>query len=354
MERGTEAAKETARTAGRMAQQDSGTARLHFVGGVVFTGLVAVLGFALSKVPGFAYMGPMACSLLLAMAFRQVAGYPEPLRNGIAFSSKKLLRVAIVLYGLKLNIDVVLAQGLGLLGFAAVTIVFSLLVTMWLAKWWKADTGLSLLLGVGTGVCGAAAIAAVTPIVKAKEEDTAVAMGMITLIGTVLAVLYTVVGPLLPMSATEYGVWAGLSLHELAQVALAGAPLGANALGMALLAKLSRVFLLLPLCLVLILWQRRRGKGDEARGRVEFPWFLVGFLVMSVFGSYVWGPVIPEPQIATDAVAKTTTFLMSMAMVGMGLNVSLRELRSKALRPLAVLGTASILLTVLTYFIAVL
>ena len=339
-------------TAGKA--KNGGIARLHFLGGVVFTGIVALLGYALSKVPGFAYIGPMACSLLLAMAFRQVAGYPEPLRNGIAFSSKKLLRAAIVLYGLKLNIDVVLAQGLGLIGWAAVAIAFSILVTVWLAKWWKADAGLSLLLGIGTGVCGAAAIAAVTQILKAKEEDTAVSMGMITLVGTVLAVLYTAVGPLLPLGAAEYGVWAGLSLHELAQVALAGAPLGSDALGMALLAKLSRVFLLLPLCLVLILWQRWRGKGEEAQGRVEFPWFLVGFLTMSVFGSYVWGPMIPEPQIATDAVAKTTTFLMSMAMVGMGLNVSLRELRSKALRPLAVLGAASVLLTALTYVIAVL
>src|SRR5699024_2447751 len=99
--------------------------------------------------------------------------------NGITFSTKILLRFAIILYGLKLNIDTVLRDGLGLLLRDAIIIIIAIGLMIWLAKVLKADKMISLLLGVGTGVCGAAAIAAVAPIVKAKDEDTAIGVGII-------------------------------------------------------------------------------------------------------------------------------------------------------------------------------
>lgn len=139
-------------------------------GGVAFTFLFALLAYGLAKVPGFNHIGPLACSIIMAVIYRQILGYPEKIRSGIEFSSKKLLRYAIILYGLKLNIDVVIHQGLGLLLRDVGTAVFAIVLTVFLAKWMKADSGLSLLLGIGTGICGAAAIAAVSPIVKAKKK----------------------------------------------------------------------------------------------------------------------------------------------------------------------------------------
>src|SRR5699024_11142599 len=117
---------------------------------------------------------------------------PEAIRPGIAFSSKRLLRAAIILYGLKLNIDTVLTDGLGLLAIDAGVIIFAIFATIWLAKIFKADKNISLLLGVGTGICGAAAIAAIAPIVKSKDEDTAIGVGIIALMGTIFAVAYTI------------------------------------------------------------------------------------------------------------------------------------------------------------------
>nr|MBA3826967.1 putative sulfate exporter family transporter [Ktedonobacterales bacterium] len=233
------------------------------VAGVGFTLLVAALGFALAQLPGLRLAGPLACSIVLAVGYRQVAGYPEQLRGGIQFSAKRLLRAAIILYGLKLNIAVVLHQGLGLLLRDAFTIIFALGVTMLLARWLKADRSMALLLGIGTGICGAAAIAAISPIVGAEEEDTAISVGIIALLGTLFALAYTALRVVLPLTSEHYGVWVGVSLHEIAQVALAAAPAGQNALAIALLAKLGRVFLLVPVSLLAMWWMQRRASSTE-------------------------------------------------------------------------------------------
>lgn len=321
-----------------------------WLGGVAFTFLIALLGYGLSKVPGFDRVGPLACAILIAVAYRQFWGYPEAIRPGIQFSAKRLLRLAIILYGLKLNIDVVLHQGLGLLVYDVGVIAFSIGLTVLLAKWLKAEPSLSLMLGVGTGVCGAAAIAAVSPIIQAKEEDTAIGVGIIALVGTVFSILYTVLRPYLPLTPAEYGMWSGISLHEIAHVALAGAPAGQDGLAIALLAKLGRVLLLVPLCFLLMYWMKRSGKV-QGGAKIEFPWFLIGFLVMSLLGSYVLGSVIPVSESFQTGVSNVTTFVLTMAMVGLGLNVNLRALRSKAARPLLAMSITSVLLSVLSFLL---
>ncbi|MBM7645627.1 putative integral membrane protein (TIGR00698 family) [Scopulibacillus daqui] len=321
-----------------------GNQALLWMAGVGFTFVIALIGFFLAKIPGFSMVGPMACSIVIAVIYRQIFGYPESLRNGITFSSKKLLRYAIVLFGLKLNVDTILHHGLGLLQRDVFAVVFAIVATVLLAKLFKADMSLSFLLGVGTGVCGASAIAAVSPIVKAKEEDTAIGAGIIALMGTIFAIAYTILRPYLPLSAIEYGIWSGSSLHEIAHVALAGAPAGQNALAIALLAKLGRVFLLVPLCLVLVWWMNRKGK-EKGGEKIEFPYFLIGFVAMSLFGSYVLGQYIPVTKGFMDGVSSLTSFILTMAMVGLGLNVSFKALKSKAFRPLLAMTITSVLLS---------
>ncbi|WP_236338532.1 YeiH family protein [Paenibacillus plantiphilus] len=345
--------------------------------GVGFTLLLALLGFALSSLNGLAAIGPMACAILLAVTYRHLCGYPERFRAGIQFSSKNLLRLAIILFGLKLNIGVIFQQGIGLLLRDVLVVLFAISLTLLLAKWFKADLSLSLLLGIGTGVCGAAAIAAVSPILKSNEEDTAVSAGMIALIGTVFAVGYSVLRPIAGLTDIQYGIWAGASLHEIAHAAMAAAPAGRDALAIALLAKLGRVFLLVPLSLVLIMWMRSKERGRRRRSEqqehqqqqeaqqkqehqqqearvesaaaIQFPWFLLGFVAMSLLGSYVIGEFIVIPAGIMDGVSSLTTLLLTMAMVGLGLNVSLRNIRAAKLKALAALSLTSIALAIATY-----
>lgn len=320
-----------------------------FLSGIVFTAIIAAVGFLLAHLPVLNKTGPLAVAILLAVFYRHFFGYPDRIRSGIQFSAKKLLRAAIILFGLKLNMSVILNEGLPLLLRDTVVIIFAIGLMLLLARLFKADDSLSLLLGIGTGVCGASAIAAVSPILRMKEEDTAISAGIISIIGTLFAISYTVIRPLLPADAEAYGMWAGLSLHEVAHVALAGAPAGDDGLGMALLAKLGRVFLLVPLSLVLIGFMNRKGDKTE-ESTITFPWFLIGFIAMSLFGSYIEGHWFTIPESTMDRISFVTSFLLTMAMVGLGLSVSLKDLRDKALKPMLLLIITSIILSTITYW----
>ncbi|WP_430025726.1 YeiH family protein [Peribacillus frigoritolerans] len=318
------------------------------ISGIGFTLIIAVLGFILAALPGLNHIGPLACAILLAVVYRQVFGYPQKLRTGIQFSSKILLRFAIILYGLKLNMIVIFHQGFPLLIRGTITIIFSIAVLMIIAKWLKADFNLSLLLSVGTGICGAAAIAAVSPIIKAKDEDTAMGVGIIALVGTVFSIIYTLIYPFLSIGPINYGNWVGISLHEIGHVALAAAPAGQDALAHALLAKLTRVFLLIPVCFILMLWMKKKGKM-EGEARFEFPWFLIGFIVMSFVGSYIIGNKVLVSQKVMSYISDFTSFMLTMSMTGLGLNICLKELRTKAIRPLIAIIITSVLLSSLSY-----
>lgn len=323
-----------------------------WLGGIGFTFVIAVIGYAIAQIPGPDRIGPMACSIILAVVYRQIWGYPEAIRPGVEFSGKKLLRYAIVLYGLKLNIDVILNQGLPLLARGAITIVFAIALMLLIAKLIKADMSLSMLLGVGTGVCGASAIAAVSPIIKSKDEDTAIGVGIIALMGTVFAITYTIIRTYLPLSDIDYGIWSGVSLHEIAHVALAAGPAGEDALTIGMLSKLGRVFLLVPLSFILMFWMKKRSKGtaDATTAKAPFPWFLIGFIITSLIGSYVIGTYIHISPKVISFVTDLSSFILVMAMTGLGLNVSFHALRTKALKPLIAMAIASIFLSVLTYF----
>lgn len=320
--------------------------------GIGFTFLIAFVGYLLAKIPVFFHIGQMATAIIIAVLYGQLFGYPESLKKGIEFSSKKLLRVAIILYGLKLNMNVIFHEGLGLIVRDALVIIFAIAFTMWLAKLMKAHSTISFLLGVGTGICGAAAIASVAPIIKSKDEDTAISVGTIALIGTIFSIIYTLLRPILPLSVTDYGIWSGLSLHELAHVALAAAPAGEDALAFALLAKLGRVFFLIPLCFIIIYVMKRRNKRNhEEKATVEYPLFLIGFILLSFLNSYVFGPIIPIADQTIDLVSSIANWLLTAAMVGLGLNVNLKDFQEKALKPFLIICMTSLLLSILSYFI---
>src|SRR5699024_8195389 len=109
-------------------------------------------------------------------------------------------------------------------------------------------------------------------------------------------IIYILISPFLPISGSDYGIWSGLSLHEIANVVLAAAPAGKDPLAMAMLSKLGRVLLLVPLCFLLVFWMKRKAKGSESEATISFPWFLIGFIIMSLIGSYVIGNLIQIPD----------------------------------------------------------
>ncbi|WP_323703307.1 YeiH family protein [Mammaliicoccus sp. Dog046] len=317
-----------------------------FVKGIGFTLIIALFSMLLAVLPMFNKVGALAIAIIIAMIYRQVRGYPTHIASGVAFSSKKLLRLAIILYGLKLDLSKILFSGSKLLVLDIGVVIFSIVFILCINHFIKGDKSLVLLLGIGTGVCGAAAIAAMSPILKSKESDIGMSVGLIAILGTIWSLSYTVILAIFPMSSEMYGIWSGASLHEIAHVILAANAGGSEALEYGLITKLGRVFLLIPLsiCFLVIL---NRKKSNQTVQKIEFPYFLIGFLLMSAIHTF-----IPIPASVLNMINTLTTLLLIMAMVGLGLNVSFKEIRTKAFKPLVATVITSVVLSVITFGVA--
>ena len=148
------------------------------------------------------------------------------------------------------------------------------------------------------------------------------------------------------MSSIHFGIWSGTSLHEIAQVVLAGNYAGIDSLKIALLAKLGRVFLLIPVIIIFILCVKYKNKDSEQSHRIDFPYFLIGFIVMALINTY-----IPLPSILIKVLEIITNIFLLMAMVALGLNVSFKDLKSRALKPLFIIIIVSICLSIISYFV---
>ncbi|MGW7777615.1 YeiH family protein [Staphylococcus xylosus] len=318
-----------------------------FIFGILFTFIIAAISLISSKLPLLDKVGALTIAIVIAILFRHFKGYPESYRPGITFASKRLLKFAIILYGLKLNIFDVIEEGSTLLLIDGGVIIVSIGLMLLLNHYIKGDKAITLLLGIGTGVCGAAAIAAVSPILKSREKDTAISIGIVALIGTLFSLAYTVIYTLFTISPEVYGVWSGVSLHEIAHVILATDFSGETALRIGLLGKLGRVFLLIPLSIVLIFVMNLKSQARNTNQRIEMPYFLIGFVLMAIFHTYV-----PIPQFIMQIIEPLTTICLLMAMVALGLNVSFKDLQDRAFKPLIGVIIVSVILSTITFIIA--
>ncbi|MGW7862880.1 YeiH family protein [Staphylococcus xylosus] len=318
-----------------------------FIFGILFTFIIAAISLISSKLPLLDKVGALTIAIVIAILFRHFKGYPESYRPGITFASKRLLKFAIILYGLKLNIFDVIGEGSTLLLIDGGVIIVSIGLMLLLNHYIKGDKAITLLLGIGTGICGAAAIAAVSPILKSREKDTAISIGIVALIGTLFSLAYTVIYTLFTISPEVYGVWSGVSLHEIAHVILAADFSGETALRIGLLGKLGRVFLLIPLSIVLIFVMNLKSQARNTNQRIEMPYFLIGFVLMAIFHTYV-----PIPQFIMQIIEPLTTICLLMAMVALGLNVSFKDLQDRAFKPLIGVIIVSMILSTITFIIA--
>ncbi|RNC98799.1 YeiH family protein [Lysinibacillus halotolerans] len=316
--------------------------------GILLMVFITFLAYSISLIPIFSFIGPLAIALLLAIIYRNVFQYPETLRSGIQFSSKMILRLAIILYGVRLNIQMIVDEGFPLLFRATIVIIFALFMTFTIGKAFGVDHKLLLLLGSGTGICGAAAIGAVSSILDSDEEDTALAIGMIACVGTIFALFAPFIATLTNMPPDIYGQWVGFSLHEIAHALLAGSSYGDESLTPAILSKLSRVLLLFPVTLIIVFIVSMKRKN--AKKKASFPYFLFGFILVSIISTIGlqkgWMTISFQENIAAIA-----SFLLTVAMAALGMSVDLRKIKKNALKPFLTLLFTSILLTLFTWWI---
>ncbi len=305
--------------------------------GLLLTAVIAAAAFALHRLPGIGALSPLILAILLGMALHNTLGTPAAAREGVGFALRRVLRLGIVLLGLQLTAQQVAAVG----GRGIFVIVATLAATFVLTKWFGRLLGverrLAELIAAGTAVCGASAVIATNTVTRGTDEDVAYAVACVTVFGSASMLLYPLLPGVLALTPHQFGLWAGASIHEIAQVVAAAFQNGTVSGDFATVAKLSRVMLLAPLVLVLGALTARRGEVGK-RGRAPLPWFAFGFLALIGLNSL--GVV---PPAATAYTTPATTFLLAMALAAMGMATDLRKLRAAGLRPLA-LGAASWLL----------
>ncbi|WP_456279032.1 YeiH family protein [Bacillus sp. AK128] len=307
--------------------------------GILLTLVLAIIAGQIVRLPFFSIMGVMIVSILLGMTWKSVMGVQTIMNPGITFSSKKLLRVGIILMGLRLNLSQIVEAGFSIILIDAIVIVFTLVVMLSLGKALNVQKHLAALIAVGTAVCGAAAIVAVAPLIKSKKEYTALAVACIAILGTVGALIYIFIYPFLGWDDYSYGVVVGATLHELAHVIAAAVP-GGNVSGeTAILTKLGRVALLIPVAFLMeYLFTRNEETKTQKKSfkDLPIPWFILGFLAMSVINTLG----ILSSSITTMLII-LSVYLLSMAMAGLGLSINFSDFKQVGPKPiiLGVVGT---------------
>jgi uncharacterized integral membrane protein (TIGR00698 family) len=320
---------------------------------------------AASAAPGLAAVGLIAAAAWLVGGYVPLIGaavlalggglvlrsvvMAAALRPGVDFTLKRLLRLAIILFGATLSLAQVATIGAGSLVIVLVTIVLALSLTYVFGRWLHAPSGLVSLIGVGTAICGATAILTVGPIIESKEEEIAFAVTTIFLFNMLAVVIYPLLGHLLALSDAAYGVWAGSAVHDTSSVLAASYAFSEPAGRVATVVKLTRTLMLVPLALLFGLAhsyaQSRVGETGARAGfaRVHlvkiFPWFILWFVAAAMLNTVgVFGPSLGT---VSSMIGK---FLVVMVMAAVGLSADLRRMRQIGLRPLYIGLFSSVLI----------
>ncbi|GAA5533336.1 YeiH family protein [Deinococcus aluminii] len=314
--------------------------------GLALVALLTVAADLLSMLPGLRVLGALGLALLLGLAVRGLFRLPPSVQPGAGYAARTLLRLGVVLLGVRLNFVLFAQAGVRVLLLDLAVIATGLLSMTWLARRLGLPRGLGLAVAVGSSICGASAIAAAAPVVQADEDEVSVAVAVCSLLGTVGVVGYSLLALPLGLNAQRYGLMTGSSLHEIAQVLAAGAAQGGHALDFAMLTKLTRVALLAPVLLLLGGLLRRKQAVDAGTARPPLlPAFLVGFLLVGVVSST---GLLPQPL--TGAMQTASLLLTAASMAGIGLGVDFTVLRRLG-GPALVVGSLGFGLLVLVAFL---
>ncbi len=313
---------------------------LYYIG-LVFTAGVAVAGLFMAQSGIAQHWGFSALTIAIALGI--VLGntvYPHIERvcaPGVGIAKQKLLRIGIVLYGLRITFQQIAGVGMTAILTDFLVLSSTFLLAYWLGtKVFKLDRDTALLIGAGSSICGAAAVMATEPVVRAQSSKVSIAVATVVVFGTAGMFLYPVLYHLgiasLPMFQSEnsYGVYAGSTIHEVAQVFAAGQAIGPKAADTAVIVKMIRVMMLAPFLLFLSGWLRLGSvNGADQSRKLTIPWFAVFFVVMAGINSLQW-----LPASLTHTLIVLDNFLLAMAMAALGLTTHMGAIRSAGLKPL--------------------
>lgn len=313
--------------------------------GLALAAALAALAWGLVEWAPLRELGLSALTLAIVLgiavgntAFARIAPVAGP---GVDLCRSRLLRLGIVLYGFRVGFHDLAAVGVVGLVVDAVVVASVFASAVWLGtRWLKLDRETAMLIGAGSAICGAAAVMATEPVLRARAHQVSVAVATVVVFGTIGMFVYPWLYPHLGLSEHAYGLYVGSTVHEVAQVVVAGRAIGETAASTAVIEKMLRVMLLAPFLLLLSARVAERAEGGE-RAKLALPWFALAFIAVSGLHS-----LLPLPPAWVAAIVRLDTALLAMAMAALGLRTQIGAIRQAGAKPLLLAAVLFALLTV--------
>ena len=310
--------------------------------GILLSLVIAALACWLESLLPIHLIGSAVIAMFIGMFLNQFICKTHVFAPGLKFTSKKILKFAIILLGLSLNISTILHVG----KMSLTVMIFTLLTCFgggyFVGRALKLNWKLSNLISAGTGICGGSAIAAIAPVIDAEDRDIAYAISATFLFDMAMIVLFPIMGRALGLSDMAYGLWAGTAVNDTSSVVAAGYAFSEAAGDFATMVKLTRTLAIIPTVVVFALLQLRLKRMETRKTAQEgvelkanfsiasiFPWFILGFLGMAVIAS-----VFPVPSVFAVGAKKLSKFLMVCALAAIGLNTSFSSMKKAGVRPM--------------------
>ena len=306
--------------------------------GILFVTLFALAATQISQWQWVHHLGisPLIIGILLGIFYANTLHHRMPTAwlPGISFTARKILRLAVILYGFYITLQEVMT--IGWVGFASASVIvvstlsIAYVVGVYLLGMDKQTT---LLTGAGSAICGAAAILAFEPVIKAKGHQTATAVATVVAFGTLAMVIYPLIYQwgILNLDSHGWGIYIGATVHEVAQVVGAASDIGQTVCNDAVIVKMTRVMLLVPALLFMGWWWVKYGERGHGAGNttsLTIPWFALGFLAVVGFNSL---HLLPASWVAS--LQHIDQFLLTMAMTALGMETSLDKLKGVGIKP---------------------
>lgn len=310
--------------------------------GIVLPIIVALLACWLESLLPIHLISSAVIAMFIGMFLNQFVRKTDVFATGLKFTSKKILKFAIILLGLSLNITTILHVG----QMSLTVMVFTLLTCFgggyFIGKALGLNWKLSNLISAGTGICGGSAIVAIAPTIDADDNDVAYAMSATFLFDMAMIVLFPIMGRALGMTDQAFGIWAGTAVNDTSSVVATGYAFSEAAGDFATMVKLTRTLAIIPTMIVFALVQlnlkrkeamalQQDGSALKAEFSIKkiFPWFILGFLAMSIVAS-----ILPIPAQLVSGTKTASKFLMVCALATIGLNTSFASMKKAGIRPM--------------------
>ena len=315
---------------------------LKHIPGIILSAVIAFLACWIENILPIHLIGSAVIAMFIGMFLNHYLHNTTLFSDGLKFTSKKILKFAIILLGLSLNITTILHVG----KMSLTVMIFTLLTCFgggyFIGKALGLNWKLSNLISAGTGICGGSAIAAIAPTIDADDNDVAYAMSATFLFDIAMIVLFPIMGRALGMTDEAFGIWAGTAVNDTSSVVATGYAFSEGAGDFATMVKLTRTLAIIPTVITFAFIQLNL-KRKEAQATCQndssikanfsikkiFPWFIIGFVIMSCIAS-----IFPIPTTVISGTKALSKFLMVCALAAIGLNTSFSNMKKAGIRPM--------------------